>query len=65
MSIFLAADTEELFEAGFKGLGYVDSLSYRIVFHKSCITYPCTTWCSNMNKLFGFSRGFVPVMDKR
>jgi hypothetical protein len=55
-------DQAILFEHGFKGLKHVTSLAYRVVFHANTLSYPCATWCSNENKLFGFSRGFVEVM---
>jgi hypothetical protein len=54
----------QLVEHGFKGLKDINSLAYRVVFHNNTLTYPCQYpgWCSNENKLFGFSRGFVEVM---
>jgi hypothetical protein len=58
-------DEEQEAKVGLTGLMEENSLEYRIVFHNNTLTYPCDTWCSNVNKLFGFSRGFVPVMDRR
>jgi hypothetical protein len=61
-------DQAELVEEGYKGFTYDNQLSYRVVFHKSCLTYICVgeQGCeSDQNKLFGITRGTVPVMDKR
>lgn len=55
-------DQITLAEHGFKGLKHIRSLRYRVVFHSNTLEYPCSSWCSNENKLFGFSRGFVEVM---
>eukprot|EP00656_Telonema_subtile_P006519 TRINITY_DN13016_c0_g1_i1.p1 TRINITY_DN13016_c0_g1~~TRINITY_DN13016_c0_g1_i1.p1 ORF type:complete len:231 (+),score=23.37 TRINITY_DN13016_c0_g1_i1:202-894(+) len=57
-------DQAALVKAGYKGLGRVNSLRYSVVFHPSTLTYPCGSWCSNENKLFGFSRGTTPVMSQ-
>eukprot|EP01090_Pellita_catalonica_P009653 TRINITY_DN20776_c0_g1_i1.p1 TRINITY_DN20776_c0_g1~~TRINITY_DN20776_c0_g1_i1.p1 ORF type:complete len:231 (-),score=-5.74 TRINITY_DN20776_c0_g1_i1:33-725(-) len=58
-----ADDEIGLVEYGYKGLTNERKFSYTIVFHNNTITYPCSTGCSNLNKLFGSSRGFIPVMD--
>jgi hypothetical protein len=58
-------DTLHLAGIGYKGLASITKLAYRVVFHKSATDYPCDTWCSNVNKLFGFSRGFTPVEGNR
>lgn len=57
-------DSVQLYQHHYKGFTEATTLQYRIVFHNSTLSYGCDTWCSNVNKLFGFSRGMVQVMDK-
>mmetsp|Transcript_25948 Transcript_25948/g.72657 ORF Transcript_25948/g.72657 Transcript_25948/m.72657 type:complete len:232 (-) Transcript_25948:78-773(-) len=58
-------DNYELFATGYKGyqLG-MDFLEYRVVFHNNTLTYPSEGFETNVNKLFGFSRGSTPVMSR-
>lgn len=62
------SDSIALYQHHYKGFTSDSTLQYRIVFHNSTLTYGCSNsthnWCSNVNKLFGFSRGLVEVMDK-
>ena len=60
-----AADQEAaLVLHGLKGLTGKNVIRYGVNFHNNTLHYPCTTWCSNVNKLFGIGRGFVPIMDQ-
>ncbi|ETO31268.1 hypothetical protein RFI_05852 [Reticulomyxa filosa] len=48
--------TRGVVENELKVLTNATTFTYRVVFHSNTLTYPCDidTWCSNVNKLFGF-----------
>jgi len=58
------ADEARLVQEGYTGFTANDTLSYRVVFHENAANYSCGTWCTNVNKLFGVTRGMVQVMDQ-
>jgi hypothetical protein len=63
-------DNLQLIEHGYKGLASINELAYRVSFQAATTSYPCeksgsSSFCSNINKLFGFSRCVFSFFSRR